>query len=142
MPRFCSHFPERCELPAEGQSWGSSAGGATWSGGDSTVPLWSAGGTSLFSQVVPGQAWVLPILTQRGSTYQDLQHLRDLCRRKSLNRIAHSRNFLPSFRLNPFFAYILKVIANSKFHIYSRLFFFQESANWIIQLFTPFILSK
>lgn len=35
----CSHFPERCELPAGGQPRGDSGGGATWREGDSAVLL-------------------------------------------------------------------------------------------------------
>jgi len=36
---LCSHFPERCEQPGEGQPRDDSGGGATWRKGDSTVPL-------------------------------------------------------------------------------------------------------
>jgi len=73
----CSHFPERCELPAGGQPRGGSGCGATWREGDSAVQLWFGECATLLPQVVSRQTRILPILTHRGIIYQDLQHFRD-----------------------------------------------------------------
>ena len=82
MLRSCSHFPQRCELPAECQPRSSSWGGATWSEGDSPLPLRSREGSSLLPQVVPRQARVLPLHAQRGAGHKSLQHHRYLRWRK------------------------------------------------------------
>ena len=82
MLRSCSHFPQRCELPAECQPRSSSWGGATWSEGDSPLPLRSREGSSLLPQVVPWQARVLPLHAQRGAGHKSLQHHRYLRWRK------------------------------------------------------------
>lgn len=78
MLRSCSHFPQRCELPAECQPRSSSGDSGTWSEGDSPLPLQSRGGAPLLPQVVPRQVRVLPLHTERGAVDQDLQCYRDL----------------------------------------------------------------
>lgn len=78
MLRSCSHFPQRCELPAECQPRSSSGDSGTWSEGDSPLPLQSRGGAPLLPQVVPArQVRVLPLHTERGAVDQDLQCYRD-----------------------------------------------------------------